>query len=313
MSAAPEIPPADTEQGASDVNCCPSVPLRSLDELWFQVAGTRCNLECTHCFISCSPHNDRFGFLSISEVRRRLDESIPFGVREYYFTGGEPFLNGDMVAILELTLTYGPATVLTNATVLRPEWIERLRMAEDASQYCLEFRVSIDGPTPELNDPIRGERSFTRAMRGVELLVEHGFLPIMTMTRVWDDADDQQVLGRFRETLWQHGYTRPRLKILPRLQIGAEAQRTKGYGRFDRVTAGMMTNFDDRQLICTHSRVVTDRGIAVCPILLDEQAAILGETLDAAAGSFPLAFGACSTCYQYGAICTNPTSKTVEK
>jgi sulfatase maturation enzyme AslB (radical SAM superfamily) len=312
MSLAPDSPATQASADSTSAERCPSVPLRSLDELWFQVAGTRCNLECSHCFISCSPHNDNFGFLSLGDVRRRLEESLEFGVREFYFTGGEPFLNPDMVPILELALTYGPATVLTNATVLKSDWIARLRAAEDTSLYCLEFRVSIDGPTPELNDPIRGERSFERAMRGVELLFEHGFLPIITMTRVWDEADDQEVLGQFRETLRRHGCTRPRLKILPRLQIGAEANRTEGYGRFDRVTPRMMIEFDDRQLICTHSRVVTDRGIAVCPILLDEPAALLGTSLKDSARDFPLAFGACFTCYQYGAICTNPTSRTLE-
>src|SRR5438552_17728102 len=92
----------------------PVVPLAHLDDLWFQVAGTLCNLECRHCFISCSPHNHSFGFLDLETVRRRLEESVRLGVKEYYFTGGEPFLNREMVAILELTLHYGPATVLTN-------------------------------------------------------------------------------------------------------------------------------------------------------------------------------------------------------
>src|SRR5207253_10085515 len=123
----------------------PVVRLAHLDDLWFQVAGTLCNLECHHCFISCSPHNHRFGFLNLASVRRRLQESVRLGVKEYYFTGGEPFLNHEMVAILELTLQYGPATVLTNATVLKDEWLVRLSRAEAASRYSLEFRVSIDG------------------------------------------------------------------------------------------------------------------------------------------------------------------------
>src|SRR5690606_17221983 len=106
------------------------------------------------------------------------------------FTGGEPFLNRDLVTMLERTLEYGPATVLTNGTVLKPEWLQQLRMAEEESLYSLEFRVSIDGPAPESNDPIRGPRTFERAMRGVALLVEHGFLPIVTMTRLWEEADD---------------------------------------------------------------------------------------------------------------------------
>ncbi len=286
----------------------PIVELGSLDELWFQVAGTRCNLTCTHCFISCSPHNDSFGFLSLADVERRLLESVEWGVKEFYFTGGEPFLNPDMVAILERTLDFGPATVLTNGTVLKPEWLERLRTAEEGSLYSLEFRVSIDGPTPELNDPIRGPRTFERAMRAVELLVKYGFLPIITMTRVWDESEDDAVLGQFRDMLHQHGYDRPRLKVLPRLLLGAEANRTSGYSIEDHVTAEMLNGFDTSQLVCQHSRIVTDRGIAVCPILIELPDAILGQTLRDANRGFAITHGACATCYQYGAICTNPSS-----
>lgn len=154
---------------------CPTVGLASLDELWFQVAGTKCNLECSHCFVSCSPSNDKFGFLSLETVRRHLEDSIEHGVREYYFTGGEPFLNKELVPILELTLKYGPATVLTNATFLKAEWVARLRKAQDDSIYCLEFRVSIDGPDARTNDPIRGEGTFDEAVSGVALLVQAGF------------------------------------------------------------------------------------------------------------------------------------------
>src|SRR5947208_6886684 len=92
----------------------PVVPLAHLDDLWFQVTGTVCNLACRHCFISCSPHNHSFGFLDLDTVQRFLDESAWLGVKEYYFTGGEPFLHPAMVPILERTLRYGPATVLTN-------------------------------------------------------------------------------------------------------------------------------------------------------------------------------------------------------
>jgi len=289
------------------------VSLAGLDELWFQVAGTRCNLACTHCFISCSPHNDSFGFLSMEVVRKSLIESVEWGVREYYFTGGEPFLNPDLVEMLVLALEYGPATVLTNATVLKDEWLECLRGAEERGRYSLEFRVSIDGPDAATNDPIRGEGTFDRAMRGVERLVRHGVLPIITMTRTWAEADDQRVLSRFRDVLAHHGCDRPRLKVLPRLLIGAEAIRTCGYGKTDRVSARMLDGYDSDQLICSHSRTVTDSGVFVCPILLDEPSARLGGTLAEADRSFTLDHGACVTCYQYGAICTNPSGQSFEQ
>ena len=87
----------------------PQVALKALDHLWFQVTGTLCNLSCGHCFVSCHPDNHAFGFLSLETVRRYLRESVSWGVKEYYFTGGEPFLNPDMTAILELTLQFGLA------------------------------------------------------------------------------------------------------------------------------------------------------------------------------------------------------------
>src|SRR5204863_97959 len=86
----------------------PHVQLRALDTLWFQVAGTICNIECTHCFISCSPRNHSHEMMSLADVQRSLDDARGLGVREYYFTGGEPFMNRDMLAILEATLKQGP-------------------------------------------------------------------------------------------------------------------------------------------------------------------------------------------------------------
>jgi len=85
----------------------PQVRLAHLDQLWFQVTGTLCNLTCRHCFISASPHNRSFGFLDLETVQRLLAESAALGVKEYYFTGGEPFLHPDMVAMLEATLAHG--------------------------------------------------------------------------------------------------------------------------------------------------------------------------------------------------------------
>lgn len=286
----------------------PGVPLAHLDDLWFQVAGTTCNLTCTHCFISCSPHNHHFGFLDLATVKRYLDESIALGVKEYYFTGGEPFLNRDMVAILELTLQYGPATVLTNGTVFRDDWLRRLRTAEDASPYSLEFRVSLDGYTAKENDAMRGDGTFERILRGVRMLLEHDFMPILTVTRTSDEQEDVRLFDGFVALLKSTGYTRPRIKILPTLRIGAEATRQRGYHEEERVTPEMMRDYDQNLLICSHSRIVTDRGVYVCPILIESPDARLGATLHEAGQCYALKHHACYTCYQYGALCSNASS-----
>jgi len=286
----------------------PAMPLAHLDHLWFQVAGTVCNLTCRHCFISCSPHNHSFEFLDLETVRRHLEESVELGVKEYYFTGGEPFLNRDMPAILELTLHYGPATVLTNGTVFKEEWLARLQQAEAASRYSLEFRVSIDGFTAEENDPVRGPGTFDRAMRGVRQLLAHGFLPIVTVAQTRDDQEESELFAGFVRMLKSHGYERPRVKILPTLRLGAEADRQRGYRDTERVTPEMMAGFDQGLFICNHSRIVTERGVSVCPILIEAPDARLGGTLREALGEYPLRHHACYTCWQYGAICSNASA-----
>lgn len=286
----------------------PLVPLHSLDTLWFQVGGTICNLWCTHCFISCSPKNHKFGFMSRESVRRHLEESRSHGVKEYYFTGGEPFMNRDLLGILEDTLRFGPATVLTNGILINDRVAEHLRALDEASRYSLEIRVSLDGFTEETNDAIRGQGSFRKALAGVKSLVGHDFLPIITATQTWEDADTERVVGGFQQMLSELGYTRPRFKIIPPLRIGREKVRSRGYDRYEYVTREMMEDYDDRQLICTQSRMVTDQGVYVCPILIDYPDAKVSDTVAGSFVDYPLRHAACYTCYLAGAICHNFSS-----
>ncbi len=285
----------------------PFLPLQSLDSLWFQVTGTLCNLTCTHCFISCSPRNHAFGFLTLETVKTYLEESRRYGVKEYYFTGGEPFLHKDMVEILAVTLEYGPATVLTNGMLLKSEQVKRLAEIEARSLYSLEFRVSLDGFTEEANDRLRGTGSFTKALEGVRCLVMHEFLPIITAVQTWSDQEGEEIYQGFVRMLKGLGYTRPRIKLLPVLRIGAEIARTRGYLHDERVSEEMMVGYDTSQLLCSSSRMVTDRGVHVCPILIAESDSCLGQTLAEAMVAYPLRHQACYTCYLHGAICSNVT------
>jgi AdoMet-dependent heme synthase len=290
----------------------PFVELRDLDHLWFQVSGTLCNLRCHHCFISCSPDNDAFGMMTLDMIEPYLRESIELGVKEYYFTGGEPFLNPQMLQILERTLALGPATVLTNATVLPQRFVRELGRLAELSPFSLEIRVSLDGPDASRNDPIRGQGTFELALRGLRSLVAAGFLPIITIMQSWEPADELRVLRDFVGLLRSMGCDRPRLKIIPSLKLGAEAQRSRPYGDEERVTPEMMDGFDQAALYCSHSRTVTEKGVYVCPILIESPDARLGKALGESRMPFALRHQACFTCYMSGAICSNASSGSLE-
>jgi MoaA/NifB/PqqE/SkfB family radical SAM enzyme len=217
----------------------------------------------------------------------------------------ETFANPDLVKILEATLQVGPATVLTNATLLSSQVVEELAILRDASIYSLELRVSLDGFSPGANDPIRGSGTFRRIMRGIKLLLDGGFLPIITAMRCWPIDQDEDQLAGFKIALAEIGYKYPRIKLLPSLKIGQEALRHHGYSAHDYVTTSMMVGYDRSRLMCSNSRVVSSRGVHVCPILVDQPDSLLGVRLSSAKEEFELRHQACLTCYQYGALCSN--------
>ncbi|HEX3582300.1 MAG TPA: radical SAM protein [Thermoanaerobaculia bacterium] len=281
----------------------PHVPMLSLDTIWFQVAGTLCNIACTHCFISCSPTNHAHEMMTFDEIVPHLDEAKRLGVREYYFTGGEPFMNRDMLRILEATLKQGPATVLTNGMLLRKETCRALRELIERSEYSLDLRVSLDGFDGETNDAIRGEGVWDRVMPGLANLAEAGINPVITVTTAAEGVDSAEGRAKFLDLIRSFGFTKPRLKVLSLFRIGAEEARTRAYGSSERLTAEALEGADMSVLQCSTSRMVTSKGVYVCPILIDYDAARMGETIGETLRPFPLAYGACHTCWVDGVTC----------
>jgi len=286
-----------------DSGAVPEVVLRSLDTLWFQVGGTVCNLACTHCFISCSPTNHTHEFLTLEEVEAHLVAAAELGVREYYFTGGEPFLNPDMEKILAATLDQGPAHVLTNGLLLDAERCRRLAALAAASEYSLDIRVSLDGLTPEANDPIRGEGTFARVMEGVRNLATAGINPVLTVTEVHAENASAAGKERFFALLTSLGLAKPRLKLLPVFTMGAEAERSGAYASWQHLSTGNSPAASWDHLQCSTCRMVTDQGVWVCPILVNEPEGKMGQTLADSLGAYPLAHPACWTCHVHGVSC----------
>jgi hypothetical protein len=153
------------------------VSLRSLETLWFNT-GTLCNLTCHNCYIESSPRNDRLVYLMRQDVRDYLDEIARDGLptRLIAFTGGEPFMNPDIIEMLEDVLSRGfDALVLTNAMKpmhrLRPRLLTLLKAHGDR----LRIRVSLDHYTPEVHEAERGRRSWAPTIDGLVWLARHGF------------------------------------------------------------------------------------------------------------------------------------------
>jgi uncharacterized Fe-S cluster-containing radical SAM superfamily protein len=155
-----------------------TVMLTSLETLWFNT-GTLCNLTCQRCYIESSPRNDRLAYLTRDEVRAFLDEiardRLP--TRLIGFTGGEPFMNPDIIEMLGDVLERGlDAIVLTNAMTPMRHHCTALLALRARHGDRLTIRVSLDHYTSAVHEAERGARSWQPTIDGMVWLARNGFV-----------------------------------------------------------------------------------------------------------------------------------------
>jgi AdoMet-dependent heme synthase len=291
----------DGEQKHPEI-AAPHVAFRELRSLWFQVTGTLCNLACRHCFNASGPRDPWLGSLDPATVRRYIAEAQDLGVREFYFTGGEPLLHPAIVLLIDEALAVAPTTVLTNGTLIDDAMADCLVRIATAASYSLEIRISLDAATAAENDAIRGHGSFAKALHAAQLLAARGLYPLVTATEVVHVSGRTTLYEQLRALLIASGIDRPRIKIIPVLPIG----RCAGHGGHRRVSQDDLEHFDTGRLQCTESRVVAEGGIYACPILagLPGARVATGRLADAL-GPASLYHTACYTCYETGIACKN--------
>lgn len=148
----------------------------------------QCNLRCSHCYQSGACNDE----LSLPEARRVISEvarmvaawedayGLAFSL-SYNITGGEPLLHRDLFNVLkEIRDGRGDVYVLTNGTLVTADTARRL-----AAHGVRGVQVSIEGPEP-VHDRIRGAGSFSKALSGIECLLETG-MPVTlnaTLSRI---------------------------------------------------------------------------------------------------------------------------------
>jgi uncharacterized Fe-S cluster-containing radical SAM superfamily protein len=168
-----------------------AVTLGQLRTLWFNT-GSLCNITCVNCYMDSSPKNDALAYITLAEFRTYLDEihTKKMAVEEIAFTGGEPFMNPDMIAMIDEALSRGfKVLVLTNAMKPLLNKREQLKAIHDRFGNALSLRVSIDHFTRESHEQIRGRNTWPPMIEGLRWLGENGFDIAIAGRTCWDETD----------------------------------------------------------------------------------------------------------------------------
>lgn len=136
-----------------------------------------CNLSCRECWLYGDSSSENTW---LEEVKREhitvdmwnglVDELVAHHPKpSISMMGGEPLMHPDVLELVRQAKTRAPGCQLdmsTNGTLLP-------RVADGLVEGGIDIvYVSLDGPTAEINNPIRGRKSFERVIAGVEALQE---------------------------------------------------------------------------------------------------------------------------------------------
>lgn len=277
----------------------------ALDELWFHT-GTACNLACPFCLEGSKPGDTRLQLLRLADAKPLIDEAITLRVKQFSFTGGEPFIAKDMVKILDYALQFRPCHVLTNATEPLIKRLEQLKPLL-AHKNKLHFRVSLDHFEASKHDIGRGAGMFDLALQGLRALQEMGF-SVSVANQMLIDSTPEETAQQFKAVFKMAGLPEDLHRVEfpdfhpPGLDVATP-----------QISANCMVTYQTedsrRAYMCAFSKmVIKEKGkmrVYACTLVDDDADYGLADTLtESMQQAVSMKHHRCYSCFKYGASCS---------
>jgi sulfatase maturation enzyme AslB (radical SAM superfamily) len=277
-----------------------------LRELWFHT-GTLCNLKCSFCLEGSKPGDDRVQLPSFEDIRTYIDEALDLGVQQFSFTGGEPFVNRDMVRVLDYALDRRPCLVLTNATQPLQKRLDDVKKLANKPNV-LSFRVSLDHPDASAHDAERGEGNFMRSLETMRSLIGQGFH--VSVARLMENEEDSEAVeARYRRVFADAGLPKD-LHFVAFPEFLTPCSHPTGVPS---ITENCMTQYHSEEsrarFMCSFSKMVLKMDgkmrVYACTLVDDDPDYDLGDSLrESLKFRIMLQHHRCFSCFAYGASCS---------
>ncbi len=277
----------------------------SLRELWFHM-GTRCNLGCRFCLEAAGPQADRVETMSHQEAQPFMEKALGLGVERFSFTGGEPFVNSDMVRILSNALDHKSCLVLTNGTQPLRNRLDEVRRLMD-KPHDLSFRISLDYPDPKRHDEARGQGSFDMALQSLRELHGAGFRVSVARHRNPGECESEI------DTKYRWLFSKTGLPAETGIISFPELHKPGVQIEVPHITENCMTTYKDEksraQFMCAFSKMIVKTGgkvaVYACTLVDDDPDYALGKTLgESTQVRVMLKHHRCYSCFAAGASCS---------
>lgn len=264
------------------------VELTELNNLFIELSAKNCNQRCKHCYIDFPISKNVKDFISVDKIKQALFDTSKEKLQCIYLTGAEPMTHPEFNSILRLCLKRSNVCICTNATFINEKKARFLKKVEDEGNNEIIFKLSIDHYNEIKNDDIRGRGAYRQTITAIKSLIKYNFNPILNITNYYNE-DKKVLIEQFKIICTKIGFSATDFNF----------QVNEYYNKFKPITEsskfGETDNFD-----CKSGRVLTEKGIYVCPFLANDHRGRMGSNFKDYSKKMYLETNYCLTCSQNG-------------
>lgn len=267
----------------ANIFSAPVVELAELNNLFIELTAKNCNQRCKHCYIDFPLSKNVKDFISIDKIRCALSDTKNDSIQIIYLTGAEPMTHPDFNTILRLCLKRASVCICTNATFINEKKARFLKKVEEESTNEIIFKLSIDHYNEIKNDDIRGRGAYRQTLNAIRSLVKYNFNPILNIVNYYN-VDEKVLVEEFSNVCSKIGFETTDFNF----HINEYYNKYKPASDDFELRSG---DFD-----CKKGRVLTDKGIYVCPFLANDHRGRMGSDFKDFSRKMYLETGFCMTC-----------------
>ena len=169
---------------------------------------SRCNLKCSHCYNYWRDDTEHEVHLSQSDLNKILIQLNRYNVFEITATGGEPFLNSNILLLLIKHCRKNGTTlsINSNLTLLNDKVVDLLK------KYKIGVLTSIHSCNSDVHDRIVGYNgAFANTTKNIKLLLEKRIPVSVNMVLRQDNFEDLYATGDFVHDIGVRTFTAVRV------------------------------------------------------------------------------------------------------